>query len=106
MVVETTSHCRYFLTIVDDCSRYTWIFLMINKLEARLHFQNFIKDVRVQFSSNVQIIRTNNGLEFNMPKFYSSHGIIYQCSCVHTQQNGVVERKHQHILNVAHALRF
>jgi hypothetical protein len=42
-----------------------------------------------------------------MKSYFLEQGIIFQTSCTGTpQQNGRVERKHRHILNVARALRF
>lgn len=96
-----------FLTDVDDCRRYTWIRLMKTKSEARQHVINFVNLIENQHSLHVKIIRTDNGPEFNIPEFFSSKGIIHQTSCVESpQQNGRVERKHQHLLNVGRALLF
>ncbi|CAL8115735.1 unnamed protein product [Prunus armeniaca] len=42
-----------------------------------------------------------------MRPFFNQLGTIWQHSCPHTpQQNGVVKRKHRHLLQIARALRF
>jgi len=42
-----------------------------------------------------------------MHDFYAQKGIIHQTTCVETpEQNGIAERKHQHLLNVTRALLF
>ncbi|CAN1261615.1 Retrovirus-related Pol polyprotein from transposon TNT 1-94 [Linum perenne] len=79
---------RYFLTIVDDKSRFTWVRLMTSKSDARKLLMDFCVMAEVHHRP-VKTVRSDNGLEFFMPEFYSSKGIIHQTSCVYTsQQNG------------------
>jgi hypothetical protein len=98
---------RYFLTVVDDKSRFTWIFLMKYKSETSNLIKSFVKMIQTQFSITIKCIRSDNGNEFLLRDFYAETGILHQTSCVGTpQQNGIVERKHQHILGVTRALLF
>jgi len=98
---------RYFLTILDDHSRFLWIILLKSKAEVSTHVKNFITLIQNQFHITPKTIKIDNGLEFMLNDFYALHGIVHHKSCVETpQHNGRVERKHQHILNVARALLF
>ncbi|GAU46782.1 hypothetical protein TSUD_351810 [Trifolium subterraneum] len=98
---------RYFLTAIDDFSRFTWVILLKSKAEVSSLVIQFITMIEKQFNTIVRTIRTDNGPEFLIPEFYASKGINHQTSCVETpQQNGRVERKHQHLLNVGRSLLF
>lgn len=47
------------------------------------------------------------GKLLSLRSFFNDNGVIFQHFCVYTpQQNGVLERKHRHILQVARALKF
>jgi IS30 family transposase len=94
--------------LVDDYSRFTWVIFLKTKDETKKSLINFIAFIENQFHTTLKCLRSDNGTEFVvMGDFLSSKGIIHQKSCVETpQQNGIVERKHQHILNVARSLSF
>ena len=72
---------------------------------SSLSLLSFKHNFRPQSRSN-----SNNGLEFSDTTalaFFAKHGIIHQTSCIGTpQQNGIVERKHKHLLETARALFF
>ncbi|CAM8999548.1 unnamed protein product [Rhodiola kirilowii] len=106
----TLTGARYFLTIVEDMSRVTWTYLMQYKSEAADNLISFYMMICNQFGCSIKTVRSDNGAEFLSSKvttFLRSHGCIQQTSCAYSpHQNGVVERKHRHLLEVARALKF
>ena len=107
---STYNGYKYFLTIVDDYSRAIWTHLLATKSNAFPILKSFITFVQTQFQTTIKTIRSDNGMEFYDTAaiaFYTSHGIVHQTSCTATpQQNGVVERKHKHLLETTEALSF
>ena len=102
--------CTMFLTIVDDFTRTTWIYLMKYKSDAVSIFKSFYSYVKTQFNALIKSIRSDNApdlCEGHMKDFLLTKGITHYKACSATpQQNGVVERKHKHLLETARALSF
>ncbi|KAL0406592.1 UNVERIFIED_CONTAM: Copia protein [Sesamum latifolium] len=104
--IASSTNCYYFLTIVDDFSQATWTFLLKHKSQVHHILATFFKMVNTQFQTSVKVVRSEF-VNAQCKAIFNSLGIIHQTPCPYTpQQNGTVERKHKHILEIARALLF
>ncbi|GJY96448.1 retrovirus-related pol polyprotein from transposon TNT 1-94, partial [Tanacetum coccineum] len=96
MRVASINGKKYILVIVDDYSRYTWVYFLRTKDEAPDLIIDFINHVQRNLKAQILAIRTDNGTESKNEKleaFYAKLGIVHKTSIAHMpQQNGVVER--------------
>ncbi|KAK8951797.1 hypothetical protein KSP39_PZI003445 [Platanthera zijinensis] len=92
---------RYMLVLIDDYSRYTWVYFLKEKSEAFRLFVEFKELVEGRLNLKIKKLRTDNGGEFvssEFSNFCRKHGIQRELTCAHTpQQNGVAERKIRHL---------
>lgn len=98
---------NYMLTLVDDFSHATWVYLLQHKSQVTPTFGNFIRMVNTQFDTKLKKVRSDNGSEFVNKDFYTIlnlHGIQHQRSTPYTPQQGKVERKHRHLHQLARSL--
>jgi histone deacetylase 1/2 len=104
--VESVGRKRYYVSFVDDFSRFTWIYFLKYKSEVFQKFHEFQKLVERQFDRKILAMQTDWGGEYQkLNSFFSQVGIIHHVSCPHAhQQNGVIERKHRHIVEVGLSL--
>ncbi|GJX61361.1 retrovirus-related pol polyprotein from transposon TNT 1-94 [Tanacetum coccineum] len=94
---RSINHEKYTLVIVDEYSRYTWVYFLKKKSQAPETIMSFIKRVKNHHDIKVKQLRTDNGTEFInsiLVNFYDEKGISQNFSSPYTpEQNGVAERK-------------
>ena len=108
MRIQSINGKKYVLVIVDDFSRYTWVFFLRSKDETPEQIINFLKVTQVNLQLPVRIIRSDNGTEFKnktLDSYLISVGINHQFSATRTpQQNGVVERRNRTLVEAARTM--
>ncbi|KAG8493766.1 hypothetical protein CXB51_011188 [Gossypium anomalum] len=80
--------------------RFTWVYLIRRKSQAVECFHQFQKMVQTQFGKCIKKFQSDWGGEYRaFTKVLNDLGILHRLSCPHTsEQNGVAERKHKHIV--------
>jgi transposase InsO family protein len=99
---------EYFLLVVDDYSRFMWIELLEKKSEALMCFKKVKVAAELESGRRLKALRTDRGGEFNSGAFVvfcNEFGIRHNTTTPFTpQQNGVVERRNQTVVEMARCL--
>ena len=59
----------YFITFIDDHSRYGYLYLMKHKSESFEKFKEFRNEVEKQTGKCIKILRSNRGGEYFLDQF-------------------------------------
>jgi transposase InsO family protein len=95
---------KYCLVIVDDYSRFTWVFFLQEKSQTQETLKKLLRQAQNEFGLRIKKIISDNGTEFKNSQiegFLEEEGIKHEFSSPYTpQQNGVVERKNRTLLDM------
>jgi transposase InsO family protein len=98
----------YVLVIVDDYSRYSWVFFLESKDEVFEHFWNLDLSLNNEHPNCLKAIRSDNRTKFrnaSFNQFCLEHGIDQLFSAPRVpQQKGVMERKNRTLVEMARTM--
>jgi hypothetical protein len=111
MTVRSRGGFRYFMTLTDTFSRFTFIFLLRDKTDAFSAFQRFDAQFHNEHGRHVGSLLSDMGGEFfnkDFNAYCSTHGIVQLgTEAYNPERNGVSERKNLTLCNAVRAmLRF
>ncbi|MCO5572500.1 hypothetical protein L7F22_026255 [Adiantum nelumboides] len=98
----------YFVTFIDDFSRFCWVYPLKAKSDVFAIFQHYVSMVENEIGRKVQTLRTDRGGEYMsgaFKDFLGNKGIKHQCTMPYTPQlNGVAERKNKSLMEMARCM--
>jgi transposase InsO family protein len=98
---------RYFVTLLDDFSRYCEVFCLKKKSEAASTIIDAMLRWERQVDRKVKVIRTDHGKEYQglLKQFATKNGIVRQYSAPYVpEQNGRAERLNRTLVERGRAL--
>ena len=108
MNVKARHGAYYFLTFIDDYSRYGSVYLLVHRSEALDCFKRFLAEVENQKGRTIKVLRTDRGREYLSDQFKQlceEKGIVRQLTIPYTpQQNGVAERRNRTLLDMVRSM--
>ena len=98
----------YFITFVDDFSRYGYLYLMKYKLKAFEKFKELKNEVEKQLGKGIKTLKYDRGGEYLSQEFLDyvvDHGIQSQWTPPYMpQHNGVAKRRNRTLLDMVRSM--
>ena len=108
MNTESLGGAKYFVTFIDDYSRFTETAMLRNRSDALQAFMNFKKKVESGTGQRIKKLRTDNEKEYlsnDFNKLLKEDGVSRQLTVEYTpQQNGVAERANRTLVEMARCI--
>ena len=98
--IQTRGGKKYFITFIDDCTKYCYVYLLRSMDEAIEAFMQYKNEVENQLNKKIKVLRSERGGEYesSFGEFCLQHGIVHQTTVLYSpQQNGVAERKNRNL---------
>ena len=108
MNVQNRTEEDYFITFIDDYSRYGYVYPIKHKYEALKMFQICDAEVQNQKGKKIKRIRSDKGGEYTselFKEYCARDGIIHEYSIPYIpQQNGVAERRNRTLMDMVRSM--
>ena len=108
MTIQARSGFKYFITFIDDYSRYGYIYLMRSKSEAFEKFKEYRAETKKRLNKCLKTLRSDHGGKYLLGVFrdyLSEQGITSQLSAPGVpQQNGVTERRNMTLMDMVRSM--
>lgn len=106
--VKSLGGAKYFLTLTDEMSGFTWVYFLKSKSDVFGTFKNFKTMVENEHDAKIKFFRTDGGGEYcsgEFSEFLDREGIQRQLTVPKTpQQNGTSERLNRTIVDCCRSL--
>jgi transposase InsO family protein len=111
--VSTTTYTsigrnKYEFVIVDDFSRYTWMFFLVDKSDSFATFKTFVKRIHNEFETTIKKVRSDNGSKFKntrVDELCDEFRIRHQFSTKYTSlSNVLIKRKNKTLIDMARSI--
>jgi len=97
-----------FLNIVDEATRFVWVFLLKEKSNTSNKLVEFARNIQLQFGKKIKNFLTDNGTEFvnkTMASYCVESGALHQATNIYTpEENSLVEKMNYVLMNKVRAL--
>jgi hypothetical protein len=99
---------KYGFVIVNDFTRYTCVFFLIDKSDVFATFKTFIKRIHNEFETTIKKVKSDNRSEFKNTRFddlCDKFRIRHQFLAKYTpQSNDLVERKNRTLIDMTRSM--